>query len=468
MGVDLIPPFSQGEFTVALELPAGTPLASTERTVRAIERDLLADPRIARVFSRVGEDPELGRAAAERRENLAQINLAIADRDDREQERRVVAAVRERVARESGIRAEIRRPSYFSFRTPIEVHVFGRDLDAIRRTADRLVVDLREMPGFADVRSSLEEGSPEVQVSFRRERLAALDLDLDTISRTLRNKIHGEVATRLKESDRQLDVIVRTAGATELDVDHVPRLVVDQVDGIPVNLSSVADVEIGVGPSRITHIGQQRAAVIRADLSGLDLAGAAERIETLLRRSPPPADVAARLGGQHEEVATAFRGFALAVFLAVFMVYLVMASQFESFLHPLVILFSVPLGLIGVVGALAVTGTAISVVALIGVVLLTGIVVNNAIVLVDFVNARRRSGRAKLDAIREAGRARLRPILMTTTTTILALLPLGLGLGQGAELRAPLAIAVIGGLLVSTALTLVVIPVVYATVDRKP
>jgi HAE1 family hydrophobic/amphiphilic exporter-1 len=468
LGIELVPPFSQGEFTFDLELPPGTPLGTTDRRIAAIEDDLVSDPRIRSLFASVGESPELGSAAVERRENVAQLNLAIMRPDHRRQEAAVIETVRDRLARDGNLRYTFRRPTYFSFKTPIEVHVFGHDLDALRAYSGRLAAAMAGIPGLRDVRSSLEEGSPEVQIEFRRERAAAMDLDLETVARTLRNKIRGEVATRLKEKDRQLDILVRTAKADEIQVDQVPNMVVGQVEGVPIPLSAVADVDVGIGPSQITRIGQQRAAVVRANLIGRDLGSASRDLQRLLYDQPPPPTLAAELGGQNDEIATSFRSLALAVCLAVFMVYLVMASQFESFLHPLVILFTVPLGLVGVVFALALTGTAVSVVVLIGVVMLTGIVVNNAIVMIDFINQRRKAGLAKIEAIMEAAQARLRPIFMTTLTTILALLPMALGLGQGAELRAPMAIAVIGGLLLGTLLTLVVIPVVYATVDRRP
>ena len=467
LGIELVPPFSQGEFTFKLEMPPGTSLGSCERKIQQIERDLVGDPRIGRFFATIGESPELGGAATERRENVAQLNLAIANPGDRDQETAVIETVRRRLAQEPSLRYTFKRPTYFSFRTPIEVHVYGNDLGELQRYTGELAASMTGIPGLRDVRSELEEGNPEVQINFRRERMAALDLDLETVSRTMRNKIRGEVATRLKERDRQIDILVRTAHAGEISVDQVENLVVSQVDGVPIPLSSVADVSLGRGPSQITHIGQQRAAIVRANLVGRDLGSASSDINRLLRSQPPPATLNAELGGQNQEVATSFRSLALAAFLALFMVYLVMASQFESFLHPLVILFSVPLGAVGVVLALLVTGTAVSVVVLIGVVMLTGIVVNNAIVFIDFINQRRRTGLDKLAAIMEAARARLRPILMTTLTTILALLPMALGIGQGAELRAPMAIAVIGGLTVGTLLTLFVIPVVYASVDRR-
>ncbi len=232
-------------------------------------------------------------------------------------------------------------------------------------------------------------------------------------------------------------------------------------------LSSIADIAVARGPSQIEHLDQQRAALIYADLAGRDLGSVSRDIEAVLASTPLPGSTTAALAGQNDELQRSFRSLILAVLLAVFMVYIVMASQFESLLHPLVILGTVPLALIGVVLALAATGTSVSVVVFLGAIMLAGIVVNNSIVLVDYINRLRHHGMAKIDAVRKAAQVRLRPILMTTLTTVLGLLPMALGLGEGAEIRAPMAIAVIGGLVVSTLLTLVVIPVFYSVVDRR-
>ncbi|MDX1502001.1 MAG: efflux RND transporter permease subunit, partial [Thermoanaerobaculia bacterium] len=220
--------------------------------------------------------------------------------------------------------------------------------------------------------------------------------------------------------------------------------------------------------TEIRRIGQKRAALVSGNLSGRDMGAVAADVKTALAGLELPASATAQLSGQEEERAAAQRSLLMAMALAIFLVYLVMASQFESFLHPFVIIFTLPLGAIGVVGALGLTGRSIDVVAMIGAVMLAGIVVNNAIVLVDAVNRRRREGAERRVALLSAGADRLRPILMTSATTILGLTPMALGLGEGAELRAPLAITVIGGLTVATLLTLLVIPVVYSLLDRRP
>jgi HAE1 family hydrophobic/amphiphilic exporter-1 len=226
-------------------------------------------------------------------------------------------------------------------------------------------------------------------------------------------------------------------------------------------LAAVADFEEAVGPSEIRRIDQQRAVVVTANLAGFDLGTVADRIERALGTLELPPTVVAEVAGQSAEMKESLASLRFALFLAVFLVYVIMASTFESLLDPFVILFSVPLAIVGAVVALFLTGDPVSVVVLIGAIVLVGVVVNNAIVLIDAVKRIRAAGASPVDAIRRAGALRLRPILITTATNVLGLLPLALGFGAGAEMQGPLAVTVIGGLLSSTLLTLVVIPVLY-------
>jgi HAE1 family hydrophobic/amphiphilic exporter-1 len=235
-----------------------------------------------------------------------------------------------------------------------------------------------------------------------------------------------------------------------------------------VPLGAVAAVSVARGPAEIRRIAQQRAAVVSANLAGRDLASASRDIETALARLDVPPSARVTLAGQNRELTESFGSLRFALLLAVFLVYLVMASQFESLLHPFVIMFTLPMAIVGVVLTLLVTGTSVNVMVLIGMVVLAGIVVNNGIVLIDYTKQLRSQGVAKVEALVESGRVRLRPILMTTLTSVLGLLPMAIGFGEGAEMRAPLALTLIGGLTTGTLLTLIVLPVVYATVDRKP
>jgi HAE1 family hydrophobic/amphiphilic exporter-1 len=412
LGIELIPDFTQGEFVFDVELPEGTPLSVTDTQLTGIEAQVARDPRVEMLALDVGGTDRLGGDPSSK-PNRAHLSVVLRDRSDTASEAAVIEEIRQALGQIDGLTYEFRRPSYFSFRTPIEVELYGHDLAELERSTQDIVKHLQSVPGLRDVRASLEPGNPEVQIAFNRERVAAMNLDIDTISRTLRDKIRGDSATKLRERDRQVDILVRTARADQVDIGQVGNLVVAQADGVPIMLSSVADIAVERGPSQIEHVDQQRAALVSADLSGRDLGEIGRDLRAHLDTATLPSGVTAVLAGQSDELQTSLRSLMFAMLLATFMVYIVMASQFESLLHPFVILCTVPLGLIGVVVALFATGTAISIVVLLGVIMLAGIVVNNAIVMVDYVNQRRADGVAKLDALREAATVRLRPISPT-------------------------------------------------------
>jgi HAE1 family hydrophobic/amphiphilic exporter-1 len=467
LGMDLIPQFSQGEFSFTIELPEGTPLEITDRYVADVQSVLQDDSRVE-TFSSIagGVGLSLTRTGSEG-ENVTRIQVRMKPGTSREDEAAVVALLRERLEISGQAHFEFERPSYFSFRTPIEVEVYSDSLPELHEAATMVEARLERIPGLVDLKSSAELGNPEVQVTFNRDQLMSLGLDVFTVASTIRNKVQGEVASRFTEGDREIDILVRSVALGRATVDEVQDMIVGQRRGVPIHLKSVADVWLSEGPSEIRRIGQKRAAVISGNLVGRDMGAVASDIRQELAGLALPGSVSAFLSGQEEEMSRSLRSLLLAMGLAIFLVYLVMASQFESFLHPFVIIFTLPLGAVGVIAALLVTGRSIDVVAMIGMVMLAGIVVNNAIVLIDAINRRRRDGLSKHEAIVQAGLQRLRPILMTSATTILALLPMALGIGEGAELRSPLAITVIGGLAVATGLTLLVIPVVYSLLDRK-
>ncbi len=316
------------------------------------------------------------------------------------------------------------------------------------------------------MRSTVEQGNPEIQIVFDQERAARLGLVVRDVADVVVAKVRGEVATRYTWRDKKIDVLVRSVDTRDASVDEVRNLIINPGSERPVPLEAVADIRLAVGPAEIRRADQYRVAIISANTAYGDLAAATQEVEQILAGIPFSPGVGAVISGQSAEMQASFNSMLFTLAMAVFLVYLVMASQFESLVHPFVILFTIPLALVGAAWALWLTGTTVSVVAFIGVIMLAGIVVNNAIVLVDLINQLRRAGQDVTSAILEAGRARLRPILMTTSTTVLGLLPMAMGFGEGAEVRAPMAITVIGGLVVSTLLTLVVIPVVYSLLDR--
>ncbi len=462
LGSELVPQLDQGEYYFEVTMPEGSSLVATNAALVAMEQAAAAQPAFARYYTSVGSRQVAGGLSLRTRdENLGQLNVVLRDDATDAERDAALAAMREAIDRVPDLRTKLGTPSYLSLRTPIEVVMFGENLEELREYSDALLPLLRDVPGLADVRSSLEIGNPELQVVFDRSRLASLGLDLGVLSQTLQDRVQGTVPTLYKEADRQIDIRLRNRESDRNTLQDVRGLVVAESDGVPIRLASVAQVELARGPAEIHRLQQQRAAVITGNLSGRSLGDVVTSVRATLAEMPPPSGVSVELGGQNREMQVSFDSLKFALALAVFLVYLVMAATFESLVHPFVILFTIPLALVGVVLGLGVTGYPISVIALIGCILLAGIVVNNAIVFIDAVNQGRRAGLSKEEALLRAGHLRLRPILMTTLTTVLGLVPMALAFGDGSELRAPLAITVAFGLAVATFLTLLVIPAAY-------
>jgi len=466
LGRELVPELVQGEFFVNTELPPGTHLEVTSRRLGAVEAYTRELDGVAMVYAIVGASNEQGGVAGERRENIGQLNVTVAGGADRDREESLMGEIRPALDRDGDMTYRFGRPSYFSFRTPIEVEIRGFNLKLLKSLADELTASLRTVPGLADIKSSTEGGTPELQIRFHRERLATFGYNVNDIAALVRAKVLGVVATDINREDRTIDIRLRSEERFRDSPADLANLNIAPEGTVTLPLSSVADIVEVEGPAEIRRADGDRVALVSANLVDRDLGSASEEIEEILQGMTLPAGFDWRIGGQRQEMETSFQSLRFAILLAVFMVYLVMASQFESLLHPFVILFSVPFSIVGVLVTLFVFDVTVSVVVLIGVILLAGIVVNNAIVLVDYTNRLRRSGQSKWDALRNAGPTRLRPILMTTSTTVLGLLPMAVGLGEGSELRAPMALTVIGGLLTSTGLTLLLIPVVYSLLER--
>ena len=467
LGRELIPQVHQGEFNLEISLPVGSPLDKTARVLQEVEEIVLRDAAVRRVFTTVGTERR-ARSGASEGEHTGLVTVQMKDGADPLEERVLIDRLRVDLADLPEVEFEVSRPTIFSFKTPVEVEIHGHELRALRRLAGEAEAALGALPGLSDVRSSLQPGNPELQISYNRERLAGYDLSLKDVAELVRNKVQGRVPTRYHHGEHQIPILVRLQEMDRLGVEDLGRLVINPEGDVPIPLGAVAKIQVSDGPSEIRRVDQQRAALISANLSGTDLGTASRNIDAALRHLDYPTGFSYLVGGQNREMETSLRSLVFALSLAVFLVYIVMAAQFESMVHPLVIMFTVPLALIGVVAALYAGGVALSVVVFIGLIMLAGIVVNNAIVLVDYINTLRRSGLEKTEAIIRAGRVRLRPILMTTATTVLALLPMALGLGEGAEIRTPMAFTVIVGLTSSTVLTLIVIPTVYSLLDRRP
>ncbi|WP_181198422.1 efflux RND transporter permease subunit [Enhygromyxa salina] len=487
LGRTLLPEVRQGEVYVQIELPQGTALERSTALTRGIMRELADDDRLELVFARVGSVTQGGSATGgQAGTHLAQINFrlrpelaASAELEAIEDQLFAdVTAATELVLHGVDHRVRFGRPALFSFESPVEVRVFADEsADAIAH-ARRLLPRLREIEGLADVAADDLSGRPEVRVDFDRERLGLAGLDVDQAATAIQRAIQGEVAGQLHATDKQLEIRVRLPEVDRSDIADVERIQVGVVaaseDALTgqrtppksIPLAAVAQVEPGQGPAEIRRIDGRRGLRIRARADAGDLGSLAAQINEVLdvasAEVPAGRWVEAEVAGQAQEMGASLESLAFTALLSIFLVYVVMASSFESLHHPFLIMFTVPLAAVGVVLACLLTNTPISAMVGIGAIILGGIVVNNAIVLINAVNQRRGQGMDVRTALVEAGKVRVRPILMTTATTVLGLLPMAFGLGEGAALRQPLALAVIGGLVVATALTLVVIPSAYA------
>ncbi len=467
LGTDLIPQFAQDRFEMTAKLAPGTQLRDTDALVRAIQDRHDDDPDIQVLYGVSGSGTRLDANPTESGENIAKLSVVLGKGYSRSTEAAVTERLRETMADFPAVEVKFGRPELFSFATPLEIELRGQELESIEAAGRKLTALMQAKPFFTDVKSTVEAGFPEIQIRFDQERAAALGLTNREIADQVVRKVRGEVATRYSFRDRKIDVLVRARESDRSSVADISQLIINPQSERPVTLSAVADVVETLGSSEVHRSDQVRVAIVSANLRGIDLGTAVREIEDLVAANPLSADVQMHIGGQGEELQASLNSLMFALGLAIFLVYLVMASQFESLLHPFVIMFTIPLALVGAVMALWLSGSPVSVVVFIGLILLVGIVVKNAIVLLDKINQLRLAGVAKRDAIVEGCLSRLRPIVMTTLTTLFGFAPLAFFGGEGAEVKAPMAITVIGGLLVSTLLTLIVIPVMYALLDRQ-
>jgi len=465
---ELLPEVHQDQFTVEVALPVGTPLDETDKALAAVEQAILSERESIRsLLLMIGYDSANSKRSDEGEHSARFQILLDSGGDPAETERRVVARLRKLFAGLPDVEARVTRPVLFSFKSPIEVEVHGHDLYRLRLQAEKVREALSGLPALADVETTQKPGAPEVQIIYDRDRLTRYGLNIGEVARRVRDKVQGFEATRFNLKDRRVPIVVRLALSDRETVEDVRALIVNPGAERPIRLASVADVTLGEGPSEVRRVDGRRVALVRANLGEGTLSVAAEQIENALRNDVDwPAGMTWYMSGQNEEWERSRRTLLFALGLGAFLVYVIMAAQFESLIHPLVIMLTIPLAFVGTFVAMSLLKLSLSIVVFLGMIMLAGIVVNNAIVLVDYINQLRERGMPRDEAIALAGKVRLRPIMMTTATTVLGLLPMALGLGEGSELRTPMAISVISGLLASTVLTLLVIPAFYALIDR--
>jgi len=473
IGVELSPETDEGEVRINYELPPGSTLEVSDAVARQLEEIVKKHvPEADHVITEVGSGGGWGGGGVA----TGSLRVVLVERAKRSRTSQEISdALRPHFAPLAGVRVRSRAGGMHrvmrmtsSSEERLSVEVRGHDLDEAYQLALQVRRIMETIPGVSDALLSRSEGRPENIVQIDRTKAAALGLSVSAIASTLETTVGGTRATMYRERGDEFEVRVRYSDADRKDLDKVLDTPIQTPSGKIVPIRSLVTLVPAEGPLEIERKNNERIITVRANLSGRDLGSVVADVQERLRELAVPLGFAVLMGAEYEEQQRAFNDLLMSLILAIVLVYLVMVAQFESFRYPLIIMFSIPLALVGVVLTLILTNTTFNMQGFIGAIMLAGIVVNNAIVLVDYTNLLRREHNYSLrQALEVGGRRRLRPILMTTLTTVLGLTPMALGIGEGSELQVPMARVVIGGLLSSTLITLIFIPTLYMTMEAK-
>ncbi|OPL12680.1 MAG: hypothetical protein AVO39_11385 [delta proteobacterium MLS_D] len=476
LGREFMPPSDIPVLSLQVSMPVGTSLEETDRVVRSLEKIILEQPETRFCASFVGLARESKIDAAwgtgPTGVNEATVYVRLVDKEWRVRSTEEIAdSFRRRLPVIEGATFE-----FFDMQqvftggaggtSPVEIKVFGTDLEVLQSVSDTIVQDIVSVEGLRDIETTLEMGKPEWQVHIDREKASQAGLTVSQIAQSVRSGLMGVVSTRYRVEGDEYDIRVRYREWDRKSKEDVELITIVSPRGDHVPLSQVAAVEDGAGPVTITREDQERKVTVKGNTYRRDIGSIMEDIMQRTAHIELPSGYFVEYGGTFKDMQEAFVTLFQALLVALLLIYMIMAAQFESLRHPLVIMVTVPLSFIGVVVGLFAFGKTLSVPAFMGILILAGVVVNNGIVMIDYINRLRRRGTDPFEAILQGAAVRLRPILITTFTTVFGMLPMALSRTQGSELRSPMAITVAFGLLFSMTLTLLVIPVMYAIVDR--
>ncbi|OPY59328.1 MAG: Swarming motility protein SwrC [Pelotomaculum sp. PtaU1.Bin035] len=468
IGTEFMPNQDSGQISVDVKMPVGTVLDDTGAVMARLGDAAGQMPEVDTVLTSVGGGRGMSGGS---QTEAGSMNIKLKSRKERSRSTdQVMEELRRRSGNISGATVRVSSSSGTSILSrgfsgrAIEIAVKGDDLDVLKKLAGQVDGIVRSVEGTRQVSNSMDVGRPELRLVLDREKVARYGLTTAQVSQLLKMSGDGQVVSTLDDGGTAVDLRLLLSPEVRSSTSALESLFITQ-GGTQVPLTQLARFEEGEGPNVINRTAQSRVAYVYSDFTGRDLGSIQKEIQAKLAQVPLPAGYIIQYGGQQQDMAESFSSLGMALALALMLVYMVMAGQFESLLYPFCIMFSIPVSLAGVILSLLLTGRAFSVPAFIGVIMMSGIVVNNAIVLVDYINTLKKRGLGRDEAIVQAGPVRLRPILMTALTTLFGLVPLALGFGEGAETQAPMATVVIGGLIISTFLTLIIVPVIYTLFD---
>jgi len=478
MGKEFFPSIDNNMASLMVKLPVGTNLDETDKVVRKIEDIILAEDGVQTVGAFVGfsegskQDAAFGTGSTG--VNEAQIFIRLEDKLKRKRlSQEIVNDIRSKLPRLEGAKYEFMDMAQSIMtgggtrEASIELKLFGKDLGILEGISESVVGAVEKVEGVYDLTSSLERGRPELRLAIDRQRAAQLGLTVSQIGSTAQMAVQGKVATVLRQGGEEVNIRVSLDEKGRGSLKEIENIVLPSVIGAQVRLKDITDIRLGQGPIRLNRENQKRTVSITGSLGSRDLSSVMSDIRNRVRRIGFPEGYFVDYGGQAEKMRQTFISLSQILILAVLLVFMVMAAEFESFIQPLVIMFTVPLALIGVILGVVISGKTVSLPSGMGVIILVGIIVNNGIVMIDYINQLRRKGIEKIEAIVEGAATRLRPILMTSSTTILGMIPMALSHAEGSEARSTVAVAIIGGLLVGTLLTLIVIPALYSLSEKR-
>ncbi len=464
IGTEFIPASDQGQIEIRVETPSGTNLQSTEQIVEEVNEVLAKyEDNIETNFITVGG----GGFGFTSSSNEASYRMQLVPKEERSiSTTEMVTALSGELNKIPGAEIEvIDMSSGLGMGSPVQIHVNGPDHEVLTELGEQITYLIGDIEGIHNPTTSAMEGQPEVHIVINRELALQYGLSYPQVMSQVQLGVSGQIASRFRAEGNEIDVRVVLPEEKRTTIEDMESLPIETPTGALIPLSTIAELKQVQGPASLARENQQRQINVTSDIVDRDLGSVMEEVEVKLDQIRFPEGYSYSIGGQAEDMMESFTQLSMALLFSIFLVYAVMAVQFENFLHPFVIMFSLPATVVGILLGLYVTNMPLSIPAFIGIIMLAGIVVNNAIVLVDYINILRRRGQLRREAILNAGPSRLRPILMTTLTTVLAMIPLALGIGEGAEAQQPLAIVIIFGLTVSSAFTLVLIPVVYTYLD---
>lgn len=460
IGREFLPSVDEGIISVDVALRPGDVLEATDKVVTGLEQDISGLPFVEAAMSQVG---------SEGRPEEATITVKLVPLEERSVSTAQAAEEIRRISsRHAGAEIRVSPVGVFGggvLGVPLQIQLRADDRELLRKWAPTVAEVVAKVEGTRDVRTSLEKARPELDVKVDKRKASTYGLSVYQVASAVRTSVSGQTATKYRTGGTEVDIVVRLDPNSVTGIRGLEDIPISTPLGATIPLKDVADVVPGTSPDVVERSEQVNAVSVTSELVGRDLGAVIKDCREAIGRLSLPDEIDVSYEGDNKWMDEAMADLSRALVLAVFLVYVILASQFESLWQPLAILFSIPLALIGVLWALAATGHTLNVASMIGVIMLAGIVVNNAIVLIDRVNQNRSAGMDRFEAIREAGKTRLRPIFMTTSTTVLGLIPLALGIGAGAELEAPIAVTVIGGLTLSTLLTLFVVPLMYTLME---